>query len=105
MRKGLRYWVLQVMRAFRRRGGTVSRLDYISLLQGQLTEAIQHVDRGEDARYVNEMADIVSISYQAILAEHFDPESVTVRRIRDKILPKMVDGTITEKYRLRERKK
>ena len=81
-------------------GGIITRGDYISLLLAQLVEAVQHAERGERMKYVNEMADVVSIAWQAIMSERYDPEPVVVRRILQSILPKMNNGDIEKKYRL-----
>lgn len=91
-------WLVKT--AWEDQGGTMTRGDYISLLLGQLMEAVQHAERGEQMRYVNEMADIVSIAFQAIMHEGLDPEDVTVRRVLQKILPKISNGDIERKYRL-----
>jgi len=83
--------------------GTMSRGDYISLLLGQLMEAVQHAERGELLRYSREMADIVSIAYQALMAEGLDPEPFVVARVLEKILPALKDGSVEAKYRLQRR--
>ena len=93
----------EVIRTFRARGYVYNRPDMCSLLLGQVAEMIQHAARGEDERYRNELADVISIAYQALLVEGKRPGKLVVRRIVRKVLPKARDGTISAKYRLQER--
>ena len=94
-----------VKEAFERRGYVYRRADGLSLLMHQVGEAIQHADRGETAKYLHELEDVVSIAYQYIMAENLSPEladALVVERIQAKVLPGVADGSITQKYRLRE---
>lgn len=99
----VRRLALAVDRAFRERGGSITRFDYCSLQCGQLTEAIQHAGRHQVRGYCNEMADMVSIAYQAIEREGYNADGYVARRIARDIIPRMVDGRISNKYRLTER--
>lgn len=98
--------VADVMQAFREHGynynDAQSDGDFISLLLEQLAEAVQHSSRGETDRYVNEMCDIISIAIQAVAVKGRDPEAALLQRVYTGIIPKVSDGRIFAKYRLKQ---
>lgn len=73
------------------RGGHRDLPYFFNMLEEQIREAREHHEKGEHDRACFEVADIIAVAFEALMAAGKNPESFTAFRIESRILPHIAE--------------
>lgn len=62
---------------------------WLNLADQQIIEAREHLEAGRPDKVLAEIADLFSVGFQALHAQGVDPEHFIVKRIRERIIPRV----------------